>query len=117
MKGTAYSYRGGNKMIKVIVGYRLKVGADIQPVLIKLRSYAMTFHGFIGAENLINIQDSAIVAMVSTWENADDWRMWEDSKIRKQILKEAEAILLEKPRVTIYRLMPTTGWSYFRSNS
>lgn len=104
-------------MINVIVGYRLKVGSDIQPVLMKLRSYAMTFHGFIGAENLISIQDNTIVAMVSTWENADDWRMWEDSKIRKQIVKEAEVILEEKPRVTVYRLVPTTGWAYVRSNS
>ena len=37
-------------MIKVIVGYRLKEGADFDPVLRKLRSQAMQFPGFIGAE-------------------------------------------------------------------
>ena len=41
-------------MIKVVVGFRLKVGSDIQPTLMKLRSYAITFPGFISAENLVS---------------------------------------------------------------
>lgn len=104
-------------MIKVIVGYRLKVGADIQPALLKLRSYAMTFPGFFGAENLINVQDNTIVAMVSTWENVENWKTWENTKIRKQILQEAEKLFREQPRVTIYRVVPTTGWTYTHLDS
>jgi len=99
-------------MIKVIDGYRLKVGVDIQPALLKLRSYAMTFPGFVGAENLINVQDNTIVAMVSTWESVERWKTWEETKIRKQILKETESLLREQPRFTIYRVAPTTGWTY-----
>ena len=97
-------------MIKVIVGYRLKKGADIQPMLLKLRSYAMTYLGFVGAENLLSEQDSSIVAMVSTWEKVEDWRLWETSKARREILREAEALLVEEPRVTIHRIMPTVRW-------
>ena len=104
-------------MIKVIVGYRLKVGSDIQTTLMKLRSYAMTFPGFIGAENLINVQDNTIIAMVSTWENAENWKTWENTKIRKQILKEAENLFREQPRVTIYTIVPTTGWAYTHLDS
>jgi antibiotic biosynthesis monooxygenase (ABM) superfamily enzyme len=104
-------------MIKVIVGYRLKVGMDIQPVLIKLRSYAMTFSGFVSAENLVNAQDNTIFALVYTWENIENWKTWENTKIRKQILQEAEKLLREQPRVTIYNVVPTTGWSYVRSDS
>ena len=94
-------------MIKVIVGYKLTVGADINPILFKLRSHAMQYPGFMGAENLRSYKDSSIVAVVSTWENVEDWRTWEQSKLRQELLREAETLLVEKPKVTIYRMMPT----------
>jgi heme-degrading monooxygenase HmoA len=97
-------------MIKVIVGYRLKEGADFDPVLRKLRSQAMQFPGFIGAENLLSTKDYHIVALVSTWENIENWREWEKSKIRQDILRQAAPLLVEEPRVTIYTIIPTVRW-------
>jgi len=97
-------------MIKVIVGYKLKKSANIQPILLKLRSHAMTYRGYVGAENLLSEQDISIVAMVTTWEKVEDWRSWETSKAKQEILREAEAILAEEPRVTIYRIIPTVRW-------
>ena len=94
-------------MIKVIFGYKIKRGADIGPILLKLRSHAMQYPGFIGAENLLSEKDSSIVAMVSTWEKTEDWRLWEQSKIGRELLREVEAISEQEPRVTIYRIMPT----------
>jgi heme-degrading monooxygenase HmoA len=47
---------------------------------------------------------------VSTWEKLEDWREWEKSKIRQDILKKAEPLLAESPKVTIYKLMPTIRW-------
>jgi len=73
-------------MIKVIVGYRLKGGADFDHTLRKLRSQAMQFPGFIGAENLLSDKDYHILALVSTWDKVEDWRQWEKSKIRQDIL-------------------------------
>ncbi len=96
-------------MIKVIVGYRLKVDVNIQPILMKLRSYAMTFPGFLSAENLVSVQDNTIIAIMYAWENIENWKAWENTKIRKQILQEAEKLFKEQPRITIYRVMPTTG--------
>ncbi len=55
-------------MIRVIIGYKIKKNADIQPILNKLRAHAMTYPGFIGAENLQNVKDSSIVAMFQTWD-------------------------------------------------
>ena len=97
-------------MIKVITGYKLKSGADILPILLKLRSQALTYPGFVGAENLVNDKDSSIVAIISTWEKVEDWRSWEASKARREILREAEALLEEELRVTIYRIIPTARW-------
>ena len=97
-------------MIKVISGYKLKEGADIQPVLLKLRSHAMTYRGFVGAENLINAKDISIVAIISTWEDVENWQAWETSTARREILREAEPLLEEELRITIYKIMPTVRW-------
>ena len=96
-------------MIKVVVGYKLKTGADIQPVLMKLRSHAITYPGFISAENLINIQDNSIIFVLYTWNKIEDCKLWEETNTRKKILQEADGLLCEQPRVKAYRVLPTSG--------
>ena len=98
-------------MIKVIVGYRLKDGADIVPMLLKLRSGAMNYPGFVNSENLLSEQDSSIVATLSTWQKAEDWRLWESSMSRQDIIRQAEALFTEEPKITLYTIMPTVRWS------
>lgn len=97
-------------MVKVIIGFKLKSGASMQPMLLKLRSATMTYPGFVGAENLLSEQDSSIVAIITTWEKIENWRLWETSRTRRELLRETEPILAEEPKVTIYKVMPTTGW-------
>jgi len=99
-------------MIKAIIGYRVRAGADVEPILLKLRSHAITYPGFVAAENLQNAKDGSIVAMVQTWDKMEDWLSWEGSTIRRSILNEAKPLLLEEPRVTVYRVMATAGWGY-----
>lgn len=95
-------------MIKVIRGYKMKKRADIQPMLLKLRSHALTYPGFVGGENLVSEQNSRIVAMLSTWENAEQWRLWEESTMVQEILIGINSLIIGKPRVTVYKIMPTT---------
>jgi antibiotic biosynthesis monooxygenase (ABM) superfamily enzyme len=97
-------------MIKVIVGYKLKRDADIQPILLKLVSHAMQYPGFVSAENLLSEKDSSIIAVVKTWEKLEDWRAWEKSSIRQALLREAETLLEEAPQVTVYTILPTVRW-------
>jgi heme-degrading monooxygenase HmoA len=99
-------------MIKVIEGYELKKGADIQPLFLKLRSYAMTFPGFISAEHIRSVKGTSIAALLYNWERLEDWDAWESSKLRQQILQEAEALLVSKPRITVYAVIPTSAWAY-----
>jgi heme-degrading monooxygenase HmoA len=99
-------------MIRVIEGYELKKGADIQPVFLKLRSYAMTFPGFISAEHIRSVKGSPISALLYDWERLENWAIWESSTLRKQILQEAEGLVVSKPRITIYEVVPTSGWAY-----
>ena len=99
-------------MISVIVGYKLKSGADIQPTLRKLMSNAITHPGFIRAENLISATDKTIAIIIYSWDKIQDWRIWEQSNTRQNILQQADTILLEQPRVKVYQVMPATPWTY-----
>ena len=94
-------------MIKVMVGYKVKDITQIQPILLKIRSQAMTYRGFVMSEVLLSQSDVSLVAVEKTWDRIEDWKEWEKSALRQSLLREAEKFLLEEPRVTIYRIMPT----------
>jgi heme-degrading monooxygenase HmoA len=98
-------------MIKVITGYKVSKGKDIRPILLKLRSHAMQYPGFRGAENLLSEKDSSLIVMVGAWDKAEDWRVWEESAIGQDLLRRAATFLAEEPPVTIYRVMPTRIWA------
>jgi len=97
-------------MIEGIVGFEVKKGEDIQPVLGKLRMYAMTYPGCIGAENVASRKDDSVIAMASTWKDAEDWRQWADSRITRALLAEVSAFLVKEPLLTTHRLMPAARW-------
>ena len=97
-------------MIKVINGYKLKRGADLQPLLLKLREHAMSYPGYLAADNLVSDKDPSIMAIITTWESVEQWRVWQDSKMRAEIMKEAEGLLEEELRVSVYRVIPTARW-------
>ncbi|MBA7588629.1 hypothetical protein ES708_30693 [subsurface metagenome] len=97
-------------MIKVINGYKLKRDADLQPVLLKLREHAMSYPGYLGADNLVSDKDSSIVAIITTWDSVEQWRDWQESRMRGEIMKEAEPLLEEELRVSVYRVIPTVKW-------
>jgi heme-degrading monooxygenase HmoA len=99
-------------MIKVIEGYELKKGADIQPIFLKLRSYAMTFPGFVSVEHIRSVKGSSIAALLYNWEGLQNWEAWESSKLRQQILRDTEVFLVSEPRITIYEVVPTSAWTY-----
>jgi heme-degrading monooxygenase HmoA len=99
-------------MIKVITGYKLNEGHDVQSTLFKLRSHAMTFAGYIGSENLVGEKDNLIVAQIMTWDTMTHWREWEKSTIRLALMREIRPALEEEPRITTYRVMPASGWNY-----
>lgn len=99
-------------MIKVIEGYELKKGADIQSLFLKLRSYAMTFPGFISAEHIRSVKGTSIAALLYNWEKPENWEAWESSKLRQQVIQEVEAFFVSKPRVTVYEVMPTSAWTH-----
>jgi len=97
-------------MIKGIIGYKVRRDKDVEPILMKLKSHAMQYPGFVSGENLVSEKDISIVAMVSTWETIEHWRTWQDSGITQDLLRQDGALLMEEPRITTYRIMPTVEW-------
>ena len=97
-------------MIKVIVGYRVKTGADIKPLLLKLRMNAIQYPGFVGAEHLTHRRDFSVIVAISTWERPENWVAWEKSKVREELLKEIEPLVEDQTRVEMYDIIPTTRW-------
>jgi heme-degrading monooxygenase HmoA len=98
-------------MIKGIVGCKVRTDRDLEPVLLKLKSHATQYQGFKGMENLVSEENACVVAMVSTWENLEDWKSWAQSTITQELFREAETLLMEQPRMTTYRtIMPGISW-------
>ena len=97
-------------MIKGVVGYKVKSYKDLEPVLVKLRSHAMQYPGFLSAESLVSEVDSSAVVMMSTWETIENWKIWVQSRITQDLLRQAEAFLKDKPRITAYRIVSTVDW-------
>ena len=98
-------------MIKAIVGYKVRRGEDIRPILSKLRSHVLQYPGFIGDENIQSEKDGYIVIVTNTWDRVEVWKAWEKSNIRQSLLKQAEKLLVEKPKVTIALITkPPINW-------
>ena len=97
-------------MIKGIIGYKVLSYKDVEPILMQLRSHAMQYSGFVSAENLVSEEDFSVVVMISTWETIESWRTWAESRITKDLLRQAKAVVVGAARITAYRTMPTVAW-------
>ncbi len=97
-------------MIKGIIGYKVRSYKDVEPVLMKLREHAMQYPGFVSAENMVSEVDFSVVVMQITWQTMENWTTWLKSRITQNLLRQERHLLLEDPRATAYRIMPTTEW-------
>jgi heme-degrading monooxygenase HmoA len=97
-------------MIKGIIGYKVLSYKDVEPILMQLRSHAMQYAGFVGAENLVSETDFSVVIMISTWETTENWKTWVESRRTRDLLQQAKSVTMGTARITAYRTMPTVEW-------
>ena len=97
-------------MIKVIMGFNVKLDADIQPVLLALQSYALQCPGFLSAENLAAPKNASIILYITSWQNRANWDFYEKSIVTQKLLQRIRDLSLEQPKVTIYRQLATKSW-------
>ena len=98
-------------MIRVIEGHKVKDYIDMQPILLKIRANAMQYPGYVGSEFLIDNKANDVVVVISTWMTPEAWQLWEKSKVRADLYQQAEWLMVEEPRISIYRIVPTQAWS------
>ena len=96
-------------MIRIMVERHLKAGKreELLPLLRELRTAAINHPGYVTGETLTNTEYPSNVMVLSTWNSMEDWKAWEKSEQRIDLYAKIEALLVEKPRVSIYQVIAT----------
>ena len=90
--------------VKIIIKRKIPKGKEAQllPLLLGLRTKAISQPGYISGETLRNVNDQEDYIFISTWKSVDDWKAWEAGKERTEIQGRIEALLGEKSTYGIY---------------
>jgi len=96
-------------MVKVIIERRVKSGSEgkLEELLTDIRSQAM-YHspGFVSGEVLTAIGDPSVRVIIGTFLTLDNWKQWESSSVRQDILRQMEPLLTSLPREAVYIARP-----------
>jgi heme-degrading monooxygenase HmoA len=90
--------------VHVIIKRKLQVHKpkELLPLLAELRNRAQDQPGYIGGETLRNVDDSSEYMVVSTWETADDWNRWQQSKERRDLQGKVDSLIGERTFYEIF---------------
>ena len=90
--------------VKIIIRRRIPKGKEAQvlPLLLDLRSKAITQSGYISGETLRNVDEPEDYVVISTWKSLNDWKAWEASQGRAEIQKRIDGLLGGKTEFRIY---------------
>ena len=90
--------------VQVIIKRKFKIDnpKELIPLLTELRNHAKVQPGYISAQTLKNIDNPGEYLVVSTWETADDWKKWLQSKERRDIQGEVDSLIGEKTFYEIF---------------
>ena len=90
--------------VKIIIRRRVPKDkeSELLPLLMQLRSKAITQSGYISGETLRNVDNPEEYIVISTWESVEAWKAWESSKERKEVQEKIDTLLEEKAEYGIY---------------
>jgi heme-degrading monooxygenase HmoA len=90
--------------VQVIIKRKLHVDKPekLLPLLTELRNRAQEQPGYIGGETLRSLEDSTEYMVVSTWQTADDWKRWQQSKERRALQGEVDSLIGERTFYEIF---------------
>ena len=75
-------------------------------VLTELRNHAKAQPGYISGQTLKSIDNPEDYLVISTWETADDWKRWLNSKKRRDIQGRVDSLIGER---TFYDVFEPVG--------
>jgi len=92
------------QMIRVIIERHCKPDrcAEMEQLLMELRTKATPFHGYISGETLQSRDDPSFWLVISTWVDIDSWKAWEMSLKRDEAARKIEPLLTTPEKVTIF---------------
>jgi heme-degrading monooxygenase HmoA len=90
--------------VQVIIKRKLIVDKpdEIFPLFSKLHSLATQQPGYIHSTTLKNIDKPEEYMVISTWETADDWKTWFQSKERRDLQGRVDSLIGERTHYSIY---------------
>ncbi len=90
--------------IHVIIKRKLQVHQPEQllPLLSELRNKAREQPGYIGGETLRNTDSPEEYMVISTWQTADDWKSWQQSRERRELQGQVDSLIGERTFYEIF---------------
>jgi len=90
--------------IKVIISRKVARGKekDLLPLLMDLRTRAMSQEGYISGETWKGASDPDEFLVISTWKSLEDWRAWEANPARQEIQQKIDGVLEQKTTAKAY---------------
>jgi len=88
----------GNMPVQVIIKRKFQVNNPkaLIPLLTELRNHAKAQRGYISGQTLKNIDNPEEYLVISTWDTADDWKRWFQSKERRDIQGQVDSLIGER---------------------
>ena len=76
--------------------------SELLPLLLELRSNALSQPGYISAETLRNIDNPEEFLVIGIWQSVDFWNAWKASKKRMEIQERIDTLLRRKDEISTY---------------
>ena len=93
-------------MIKVLMERRCKPdkGEELKKLLEELRSKALQRDGSYSYETLRSVDDPSVWLSIAAWTFAGEWKAWQNSPERREIISKIEPLLTEPARESTFEL-------------
>ncbi len=91
-------------MIRVMIERRCQPDreAELESLLTELRGRSRGRPGYISGETLRRVDDPSLWLVISTWVDADLWKVWETMPERREIESRIYRLLIGPEKVLIF---------------
>lgn len=90
--------------VKVLIERKIKGGkeGELSRLLRELRAKALLASGYISGQTLRSVDDPHLYVVISTWKSLEDWKKWETTPERIELVKKIDELLEEPARFRIF---------------
>jgi heme-degrading monooxygenase HmoA len=99
-------------MVRVIIERRFRAGkeAELENLLVELRSRATAQPGYVSGETLRSLDDPSLWVVLSTWLDVSLWKAWEASRERREVEDEIGRIASAPAKVSAFSFVWKACW-------